>query len=541
MRVSSYLLMALVVFLSGCNTKYGVISQKIVDRDISGAKQLIEKTSNKLDLIQLNDDPVGITSLHLAAKYGDIELIGILIKKGVNVNETQGNRLESGSGIGITPLMVAAKFGQVKAMQFLIKNGADINLKTKYHGSALHFAAERGEIEPLKILLNSKTKVDKNALTILIANAEPSVVEYFIKNTEEIKDDEILDAAFLAAVQHRKIETIKLFVKKGAPKDKKIFKSAYFDTVAPVRFGKGAQWIEPSLEVTRYLDGLGITVDVNDGKRGNSVSLINALMRKEYEAAAYLIRKGANPSSVSKNGFGQVLPASAWLNKPGIKNQVDSYLEKFKQQDVQQKKLVQKKKLLAERNARKKAKAKLSARFTKLKRKEKCRMKENKWVYLSSSCKGRFADGQGVALHSNGELKFKGVIKSGIRVNGVLSYAGTPMFDGSLKNSRPNGKGVCFHEGEPEECKYYSGKRIDVIYKQRQENLKQQRAMDKKMAEMKRMQDEQNKKISQIQNRVESNRSASQSGGGGVGQQIGDYALRKAGEKVMDSLFDRLF
>jgi len=45
-----------------------------------------------------------------------------------------------------------------------------------------------------------------------------------------------------------------------------------------------------------------------------------------------------------------------------------------------------------------------------------------------------------------------------------------------------------------------------------------------------------------MQGQVRSQQSVtSKSDTGGVGQQIGDYALKKAGEKVMDKLFDSLF
>ncbi|MCK5336870.1 MAG: ankyrin repeat domain-containing protein [Gammaproteobacteria bacterium] len=174
---------------------------------------------------------------------------------------------------------------------------------------------------------------------------------------------------------------------------------------------------------------------------------------------------------------------------------------------------------------------------------QKCRLKENGWIYKSSQCRSGLAHGVGQAVNKSKNLSFKGRFVNGKRVKGEVLYDGQPMFDGKLSNGRPNGIGFCYYKGEPEKCEFYKGKRVDVLYKQRMANAEEQRKRDAQMVEMKRMQQQQNNRISQMQGQVDAaaQQRQQQSQGRTVGQEIGDYAMRKAGEKVMDKLFDKLF
>ena len=172
---------------------------------------------------------------------------------------------------------------------------------------------------------------------------------------------------------------------------------------------------------------------------------------------------------------------------------------------------------------------------------QKCHLKEKGWIYKSSQCQSGLAHGFGEAVNSEKKLSYKGPFAKGQRVKGKVFYNDAPMFDGSLSKGKPNGAGVCFFQNEPEKCEFYEGKRVDVLYKQRIANARQEKKMDEKLAEMKRMQQQQNDRITKMQGRINSAPPSTQRGGSTVGQQIGDYALKKAGEKVMDSIFDKLF
>jgi len=492
MRGLYFFLLVSIMIVSGCNSKYGVISQKIVDRDIAGAKQLISAAKTANELNELNEDNLGATPLHLAAMNGDLDLVNSLIKKGFDINSMGGNKWA-------TPLMAASHKGQVDIIESLILNNALINVKNWVGYRAIHFAAAAGHVGALELLIKHKAK-----LQAATDNGRTPLSK---------------------AIESNKINAVKYLVKKGADINSLDKGLGVSELALAAIYGK-------NIEIVKFLLDQGADINLS---RVGSTPVFEALNNRNYEIAAYLIANSADTSIEIKD---KTLTAHGWsaekiMTRDGVREKVYALVEKFKLEK-------EKEQILVKQKAKEKLQFVAANKAVELKNKQKCFMKEKQWIYLSKACKGKYANGKGVALHYNGELKFKGVIKSGLRTSGVLSYAGTPMFDGSLKDGRPNGKGICFHEGEPEECKYYKGKRVDVIYKQRMANIKQQRAMDAKMAEMKRMQDEQNKKINRIQYRVDSNQSATQSGGG-IGQQIGDYALRKAGEKVMDSLFDRLF
>ncbi len=191
-------------------------------------------------------------------------------------------------------------------------------------------------------------------------------------------------------------------------------------------------------------------------------------------------------------------------------------------------------------------------KFANLKKNQKCQLKEQKWFYHSSTCEKGLAHGKGLAIHQNGQLKFEGVFKKGIRISGLLSHGGTPMYDGPVSGGRPDGMGICFHQGEPEECKYYKGKRVDVIYKQRIAMLEQQRIMDEKISKMAA---EQKAQLDAIELKMLAGDSASVSVSdqhNGPGSVIGDIIMdnvsgklnkevNKLVDKGINKLFDHLF
>lgn len=66
-------------------------------------------------------DEEGNTPLHIAALFGQTEIMELLIQKGADVN--------AGNNDGATPLHAAALFGQAEAAETLIQNGADVNAR----------------------------------------------------------------------------------------------------------------------------------------------------------------------------------------------------------------------------------------------------------------------------------------------------------------------------------------------------------------------------------------------------------------------------
>ncbi len=143
------------------------------DRD--GARALLKKG---LDVNEAQGD--GTTALHWAAIKGDADLAQILIYAGANVRATTrlgaytplylaakgghsgvvaallaaGADAKALTSNGTTPLMIAAASGDTRTITSLVENGADLNAKDGAKGETpLMFAAAFNRAEAVKLLL----------------------------------------------------------------------------------------------------------------------------------------------------------------------------------------------------------------------------------------------------------------------------------------------------------------------------------------------------------------------------------------------------
>lgn len=166
--------------------------------------------------------------------------------------------------------------------------------------------------------------------------------------------------------------------------------------------------------------------------------------------------------------------------------------------------------------------------WAKLSREQKCKVKQKGWVYIDSSCKGAYANGLGRAVYEDRRHSFKGTINNGRFVKGKYLVNGELLFDGAFVDDAPNGSGICIYKNEPEECKYYQGKRVDSLYKQRQEiaamEQRQKKEMDKLRGEIRNSNNQ----------RVNVNTGKSD-------KTLEDKLIDSAIDKGMDKLFDHLF
>ncbi|MEH6347446.1 MAG: hypothetical protein V7785_20285 [Bermanella sp.] len=174
--------------------------------------------------------------------------------------------------------------------------------------------------------------------------------------------------------------------------------------------------------------------------------------------------------------------------------------------------------------------------------KQSCKLKESNWIYLSNACSGNYAHGIGKAQTFTG-LTFIGTFDNGFRIKGEILAGGELKYDGTLKGGKPHGEGVCMHKGEPEACKYYKGKRIDVLYKQRIEFAIQ----SEKFEQQQQLLSKQQQDILASQKELSNERRNSTYANNGAGStNTGDNVLvkaikRKAADKAADMLFDQLF
>lgn len=162
------------MYFSKKNIKFGTILEQTIEREkkIKEIKNIYEhtrygrineiveyiKNGGNIHLIEGKDlkpfDNEHHTLLHLAAKYGHLEIVKYLIKSGSNIN-AKNRKLER-------PLHLAILYGHHDTVIFLIKNNANVNAKEQEGGTPLAWAAYTGQLEMVNTILSSK-EVDINS------------------------------------------------------------------------------------------------------------------------------------------------------------------------------------------------------------------------------------------------------------------------------------------------------------------------------------------------------------------------------------------
>ncbi len=89
----------------------------------------------------------GWTALHLAAHFGHVTIVELLLAAGADVHARSGNRLAN------TALHAAAAGGHTDVIATLLRHGADVNARQHGGFTALHAAAQDGGAAMVRLLL----------------------------------------------------------------------------------------------------------------------------------------------------------------------------------------------------------------------------------------------------------------------------------------------------------------------------------------------------------------------------------------------------
>jgi outer membrane protein assembly factor BamB len=141
-----------------------------------------------------------------AAKKGDAAAVKALLAKGADVNAK--------SAYGVTALGFAADRGQVEVAKVLIEHKADVNVKDSfYQATPLSWAASRGHAGVVKVLVEAGAKDVESVLVSAAATGEIAVVRALLE-TNKIKAEGLTRA--LQAVHSDKPAVAELLKKAGA-------------------------------------------------------------------------------------------------------------------------------------------------------------------------------------------------------------------------------------------------------------------------------------------------------------------------------------
>ena len=98
-----------------------------------------------------------VTPLHEASLVSDAPMIEALLNAGANPNASYGS--------GETPVMMAARTGNVEAVKILTEHGADINAAEEFRGqTAMMFAAAENHPDVVKFLIDHGARVNARSL-----------------------------------------------------------------------------------------------------------------------------------------------------------------------------------------------------------------------------------------------------------------------------------------------------------------------------------------------------------------------------------------
>ena len=281
-----------------------------------------------------------------AAMNGDRETVHALIKKGLDVNEAQGD--------GTTALHWAAMKGDAEIAQMLIYAGANHRATTRIGAyTPLYLAARGGHSAVVAALLaagadaKAETSNGTTALMIAAASGDTRTITSLVENGSDINatDKAKGETALMFAAAFNRVDAVKLLMARGAdhkattkivdlfaltaPEEEQMGRNraaapARVDIAGATRGYRYNELISSQGGMTAlhfaarqgFADVVKALVeggaDINQLNAGDKTSpLLIAIINGHFDLAKWMLEKGADPKS---NAFNGVTPLYAVLN-----------------------------------------------------------------------------------------------------------------------------------------------------------------------------------------------------------------------------------
>jgi ankyrin repeat protein len=144
----------------------------------------------------------GQTALCYAALNNKLDIIGLLIARGANVNHAT-------EVDGTTPLMYAAKSGSLDAVKTLLAQGAKIETTDKIGANVLHYAVMGGKKDIAEELIKRKPELLKQTTNVGLSPVILAINMQVQPNASKSDSDMV---AFLKSVYGMGADTLKATV-----------------------------------------------------------------------------------------------------------------------------------------------------------------------------------------------------------------------------------------------------------------------------------------------------------------------------------------
>lgn len=191
-----------------CTERQFPLHYAIWKKDDSKAQELIKRRKHINVPCYVNDLHFGDTTpLMVAVQKGNVELIRLLIRNGVDVLGDPYNKkalhivassydledradiaqilLDAGADMTVddfgTPLSLAAERGYIRIAQLLISKGVNPNVRSKYGTTPLYAAGQADQLEMSKFLVSVGATISEEDFLTAASNGNLLVLHFFLK------------------------------------------------------------------------------------------------------------------------------------------------------------------------------------------------------------------------------------------------------------------------------------------------------------------------------------------------------------------------
>lgn len=232
----------------------------------------------------------GLRPLHLAAMFGHLSVIDILLERGSEIEAMTQYDLH-------TALHLAARQGQESAIQALLAKGADLKPKDLAAMTALHLAARYGHGSVVQLLLTGNADLETKSLDGVTAlhhaahMGHVSVVQLLITNNANIETkDRYGDTALHQAAYKGHVSVVQLLITADANIETK-------DQYGRTALHQAARMGHVSVIQLLITSGANIETKDQDGL----TALHHAVIEEHITATQLLLRKAADVNAKTKD------------------------------------------------------------------------------------------------------------------------------------------------------------------------------------------------------------------------------------------------